>query len=224
MVDILAKGFNYLFAKKNKSTFAVPSLIYLDRSRKIEHNYFDYIRLSTLELLCFEINDRNIEGSIAEVGVYKGKFARYMNDYLPNRKFFLFDTFNGFHKSDVATELDHSFSKGNQDFSKTSIDEVLGNMPHKEMCIIKQGYFPETAIGVEDSFCLVSLDADLYEPIYNGLKFFYPKLVKGGFIMIHDFNNSDYKGAREAVMQFCDEFKIGFVPIPDKAGTAIISK
>ena len=70
----------------------------------------------------------------------------------------------------------------------------------------------------------MSLDADLYEPIYNGLQFFYPKLVRGGYIFVHDFNNDSYKGSRKAVEQFCSEQEINFVPIPDAGGSAVICK
>ncbi len=77
---------------------------------------------------------------------------------------------------------------------------------------------------MNNTFRLVSLDADLYEPIYNGLKFFYPKLASGGYILIHDFNSDGYKGVREAVSKFCKEENIGYVPISDKCGTVILSK
>jgi O-methyltransferase len=71
---------------------------------------------------------------------------------------------------------------------------------------------------------LVSLDTDLFEPVYQGLLFFYPKLVPGGYIFIHDFNNDAYKGAREAVEKFCREQKINYLPIPDLGGSAVIVK
>lgn len=76
-------------------------------------------------------------------------------------------------------------------------------MQHPEQCIIRKGYFPESAINTDDNFVLVSLDTDLFAPIYEGLNFFYPRLVKGGCIFIHDFNNDSYKGARKAVELFC---------------------
>jgi O-methyltransferase len=47
-------------------------------------------------------------------------------------------------------------------------------MKYKENCIVRKGYFPETAEDLEDEFVFVSIDADLYEPIYNGLCYFYP--------------------------------------------------
>ena len=97
-------------------------------------------------------------------------------------------------------------------------------MPFPKKCVPVKGFFPESAKDIDDQFVFVSLDADLYEPIYAGLNFFYPKLVSGGYIFIHDFNNSNYKGARKAVVQFCNEQKINFIPIPDSSGSAIIAK
>jgi O-methyltransferase len=70
----------------------------------------------------------------------------------------------------------------------------------------------------------VSIDADLYDPIYNGLKYFYPRLKQGGYIFIHDYNNDSYKGAKEAVRFFCKENNLPYFPLPDAAGSAIIAK
>jgi len=161
---------------------------------------------------------------VAELGVYKGKFARYINQYFPERRLYLFDTFEGFDNRDIAKEKSDNFSKGDQDFSDTSVAAVLQLMPFPGQCQPVKGFFPESAKGIEDSFVFVSLDADLYEPIYSGLQFFYPKLVQGGYIFIHDYNNDQYKGAKKAVQQFCKEQQIGYVPLPDAGGSAIISK
>ena len=226
MLGILAKGTNYLFGAllKKKNIFIGGSLAYLERERNIDKNYFDYIRLATLELVSQEINKKNLKGNIAELGVYKGKFARYINQYFPDRLLYLFDTFEGFDKRDVISETQKEFSTGDQDFSDTSVDAVLKLMPFPQKCKPIKGFFPESAKELDDHFVFVSLDADLYEPIYNGLKFFYPKLIAGGYIFIHDFNNDSYKGSRKAVEQFCGEQKINFLPLPDLGGSAIIIK
>jgi len=136
----------------------------------------------------------------------------------------LFDTFEGFDEKDISTEKQSSFSSGEQDFSDTSVELVLSKMKYRNNCIIKKGYFPASTDGVEDTFCFVSLDADLYEPILSGLHFFYPKLESKGYIFVHDFNNDLYKGARQAVIEFCSKNNIGYLPIPDSGGTAIITK
>jgi O-methyltransferase len=71
---------------------------------------------------------------------------------------------------------------------------------------------------------LVSLDVDLYKPTLAGLNYFYPRLVKGGCIFIHDYNNRRYKGVRSAVEEFTDAAGLPIVQLPDFAGTAILSK
>lgn len=164
------------------------------------------------------IKERKISGSIAELGVYKGDFAKLMNYFLPDRTLYLFDTFEGFDKRDSIPAGDESW------FKDTSENIVLQNMPHPEKCIIKKGYFPETTSGVEDKFCLVSLDADLYEPILSGLEYFYPRLEKGGYIFIHDYGNYHFTGVKKAVLKFCMDNDISFVPVLDRCLSAVITK
>ncbi len=226
MFKSVARAINFLLGKsfQNQHIFLSSSLEYLKRPRHLNKNYFDYVRLSTLELISNEINKKNLTGNVAELGVYKGKFARFINLYFKERKLYLFDTFEGFDERDVNTEKKKGFSSGSQNFSDTSVKSVLELMPYVKNCIPVKGFFPESAANIKDEFVFVSLDADLYEPIYEGLKFFYPSLVTGGYIFIHDFNNDNYPGARKAVEKFCAEQNISFVPIPDSAGSAIICK
>jgi O-methyltransferase len=226
MIGVLAKGTNFLFGGilKKKNIFVGSSLAYLDRERIIDRNYFDYVRLATLELISYEIQKKGLPGNTAELGVYKGKFARYINQYFPERALYLFDTFKGFDERDLKSETAKDFSSGEQDFSDTSVEAVLKLMPFPGKCKPIKGFFPESAKDIDDRFVFVSLDADLFEPIYNGLRFFYPKLTPGGYIFVHDFNNKAYKGSRQAVEQFCSEQNINFLPIPDLGGSAVIIK
>jgi len=226
MIKSLAKGINFLIGRsfQKRKVFIGSSLEYLQRQRILDKDYFDYIRLASLELVSFEINSKKLEGNVAELGVYKGKFARYINQYFPDRTLYLFDTFEGFDHSDLVKEKQNDFSRGDQDFTNTSLEAVLKRMPYPNRCKPVKGFFPESAKGVDDRFVFVSLDADLYEPLYAGLNFFYPKLVYGGYIFVHDFNNEGYKGARKAVEDFCKEQNINYVPLPDSGGTAVIVK
>ncbi len=184
----------------------------------------NYIRINNFELIVHEIIENNIIGEVAEVGVYKGEFAKYINAAFPKKKLYLFDTFEGFDEKDIQIEKSNNFSLANQSFSNTSIDEVLAKMIHKENCIVKKGYFPESLEGLEEKFCFVSLDADLYKPIIDGLEYFYPRLVEGGYIFIHDYNNDLYAGSKQAVKEFCKKNNIPHVPIADSWGTTVIAK
>ena len=184
----------------------------------------DYCRTSSLELISYEIYLREVVGNVAELGVYNGDFAKYINSFFQDRKLYLFDTFEGFDNKDTEKDVKYGYSSGKQDFSETSAELVLNKMPFKDNIIIKKGWFPESAKDINDIFCFVNIDADLYEPIYNGLNFFYPRLSKGGYIFVHDFNNAAYKGAREAVIKFCDETGIPYFPLTDSWGSVVLMK
>jgi O-methyltransferase len=201
---------------------------YLNRKRNINLKYraWDFNRYSSLEFCAKEISDRKIQGSVAELGVYQGDFAIKINEVFPDRKLYLFDTFEGFANKDVEIDLNNGFgSKGHKvDFSDTNVDTILKRMVSSEKCIIKKGYFPETAENLEDTFAFVSIDADLYKPLYDGLNYFYPRLSKGGYIFIHDYNNALFTGAKEAVRKFSSETGVSYFPLSDDGGTAIITK
>ena len=182
-------------------------------------------RSAVLELMAREIIRYKVEGAAAELGVYRGDFAKLINHFLPDKKLYLFDTFEGFDKRDTDFDMKAGLRpRTPTDFSQTSEELVLGKMEHPENCIIRKGWFPDTAEGVDDTFCFVSIDADLYQPILAGLKFFYPRLAHGGVIMIHDFNNSQYGGSRQAVREFCEDNNIGYVCLHDSCGSAVIVK
>ncbi|MBW7892249.1 MAG: methyltransferase [Chitinophagaceae bacterium] len=226
MIKLISKGINFLLGHqlRKKNIFLGNSLINLKRERKIDNNYLDYVRLSALELISYEINRKGLRGNTAELGVYKGKFARYINQYFPDRLLYLFDTFEGFDRRDIDRDIQMQFSAGKQDFSDTSVEGVLKIMPSPEKCVLVKGFFPESAKEIDDDFVFVSIDTDLYDPIYHGLNFFYPKLVDGGYLFVHDFNNDGYRGVRRAVEQFCEELQINFFPLPDSCGSAVIMK
>jgi len=70
--------------------------------------------------------------------------------------------------------------------------------------IIRKGYFPETAKGLEsEMFSFVMLDLDLYKPTLAGLEFFYPRVKAGGYIFAHDYNSPE---SDHAVSRAMNEF------------------
>ena len=65
----------------------------------------DFVRHKQLEFIAQSIYDRGIEGSVAECGVYKGEFAKRINQCFPDRNLYLFDTFEGFDIRSIKSEL-----------------------------------------------------------------------------------------------------------------------
>lgn len=148
-----------------------------------------------------------------------GNLVSFFYRYFPERKLYLFDTFSGFDSNrDAVNVVDIN------NFKDTSVDIVLEKMKKPENCIIRKGYFPDTATDIDGSFALVSLDCDLYKPILAGLEFFYPKLVPGGYIFVHDFGLYHYEEVKKAVFEYCEKVQATIFPIVDRCLSIIISK
>lgn len=183
------------------------------------------LRFSIARLIALEINSRSIPGAVAELGVYQGEFAALINELYPDRQIYLFDTFNGFNPADIALEKAEGFSHaGVGDFQDTSLEIVMNKLVFPEQAVFCKGYFPDTAEGIQETFAFVSIDADLYNPVYEGLKYFYPRMSQGGYILIHDYNNDQYKGAGSAVKKYCSENNLFVVPLGDVHGSAVLIK
>jgi O-methyltransferase len=150
----------------------------------------DYCRYRALELICEQVGD--LPGSVAEAGVFYGSFAFMINHCFPDRKLFLYDTFEGACKEDVDSDLEEQyitpelFASDSVPFyiSDADLDPMVvirEKCPHPEKLVFRKGYFPETtAPDIDEKFAFVSLDMNLYKPMRAALEFFYPRLHEGG--------------------------------------------
>lgn len=198
----------------------------------------DYTRVRTTELIVKELKENNIDGAMAEVGVFRGRYAKIFSHYFPEKSLYLYDTFQGFDSKQLEDEIKekHANVTWAQLFYNTSEELVKNYIKNEKNTFIRKGFFPNTIESKEkdDKFCLVSLDADLYEPILEGLRFFYPRLVTGGYILVHDYNGLDIigneyitlAGVKKAIKDYEKEIGKGLckVPISDMNGSVIITK
>lgn len=209
-----------------KNIVLTPSLFQRFQGHSLEladHSY-DFIRAATIRETLKEIDEREIEGAIAELGVYKGRTSALMNGWSPNRTLYLMDTFEGFDQRDLDVEKEEGYSSGKFEFSDTSAETVLKLMPKRENCKIVKGFFPESVSGISDRFAFVIIDVDLYQPIYEGLKWFWPQMVSGGVILVHDFGTVKFQGAKAAVREFSEETGAPYLPLCDTAGSVAFVK
>lgn len=178
------------------------------------------------------INSKGIEGNVAECGVFRGDSAKFINRYFPNRTLYLCDTFEGFADSDLQYEKGINNQKFNQSrfadqsfFSETGIDFVMSKMIYPKNIVLKKGYFPESMQEVQDRFCFVNLDMDLYIPMLNGLRFFWDRMICNGCILLHDYFLDVFTGVKQAVDTFESERGISIIktPIGDECSVALFS-
>ncbi len=161
-----------------------------------------------------------MQGAVAEGGVYQGDFSSILNQVFSEKKLYLFDTFEGFDERDVKIEEDCSFSNAVAGhLNNTSIEIVKEKLSFVENVQFVKGYFPESAENINDVFCYVNIDFDLYKPTKSALEFFWPKMIEGGIITVHDYFSSGYDGINQCVDDFCK--MVGRVPFPIGDGISI---
>jgi O-methyltransferase len=179
----------------------------------------DPVRSGALYLAIEEILKQQLAGAFAECGVYRGELSRFIHGLAPAKRFYLFDTFQGF-------DIRDSHTSGDGRFDDTSVQGVLRTIGETENIIIREGFFPETAQGLEaETFSLVVVDFDKYEPTIAALEFFYPRLSGGGYLFVHDYNSpeSDWACSR-ALNEFLKDKIEKIITIPDAWGTAMFRK
>lgn len=189
-----------------------------------QNNSRDLARFFLLNLCIDQLLDEDISGNVAELGVYKGNSAHLLAKYAKriNRDCYLFDTFEGFDKKDLVNRdktIDPSL------FKDTSLETVKSIVGSDNVQYVK-GYFPDSLENIGDlaQFSLVHIDCDLGKPFRHALEYFYPRLVEGGFLILHDYSSLFWPGATQAINEFFMDKPEFVIPLPDKSGTCIVRK
>ena len=150
---------------------------------------------------------RHLEGCTAECGVYKGGGSVLIHCISPERKHYAMDTFEGF--PDLISDLD-VHEKGH--FSDVSIENIKKMFDDYNNIVMLKGEFSESFEKIQhEVFSFVYIDADLYLSTLQCCDFFYPRLLKGGIMLLDDYLIPDTPGVKKAVDEFFaekDEFPI----------------
>jgi len=140
-----------------------------------------------------------IEGAMAECGTFRGGSAYLLYKAVHGAKrLHVFDTFEG-----IPSEqrLDGEHSPG--DFS-CDYDTVKSFLSSCGGVILHKGLVPASLVAVRrETFNLVHLDMDLYEPTYEALKFFWNRMSVDGVIILDDWES--LFGINDAVEKFASE-------------------
>lgn len=189
------------------------------------------VREEFLRLFANVAYKKGLKGNCAEGGVFEGDFSAVINRFFPDRRLYLFDTFTGFDKRDLQKENKFTSTRTSGfNMDLFTEEKLLSKMLYPENIEIRKGFFPETTKGINDEFVFVNLDFDLYAPTFEGLKFFYPRMKKGGVILVHDYFSMNMKKGyafdkvRSAVDEFCSAHCIPICPIGDRLSVAIIKQ
>jgi O-methyltransferase len=170
-----------------------------DLMREIaEHTLVDKVRCFMIYQYAKQVGE--IQGNVAEVGVYKGGTAKLLaKAFEPKGKtIHLFDTFSGMPPTDANKDI---HKEGN--FSDTSLESVKTYLHDCKNVCFYQGLFPITSKPIEDiTFSLVHIDVDIYKLVMDCCKFFYPRLTEGGIMIFDDYGFLSCPGAKMAIDEF----------------------
>ena len=161
----------------------------------------------------------NLPGDFAEVGVFKGasfsRFRKLASLFHPDytRKFFGFDVFGPFPDSDweadskMLTELREL--DGSTSIGKAELEAILEAQGLADNVSLIEGDVTKTlpkffAENPYSAFSIVNIDLDLYGPTKLALEFLYPRVVKGGVVILDDYAGG-FPGANRAVEEYLQE-------------------
>ena len=155
---------------------------------------------------------RNVQGDIAECGVYQGATLIPMGIYLTQqgipKTIHGFDSFEGFAESitkDMAmggADIEHKHPGG---MNETSFELVSGKAEVFRLRNIQlhKGFFEKTLQQCASlKFSFVHLDCDTYDAYMECMEFFYPRVPKGGIISFDEYNDPPWPGCNKAIDEF----------------------
>jgi hypothetical protein len=162
-----------------------------------------------------------IPGDIVECGVWKGgsimAAARTLLRLEETRQLWLFDTFTGM-SAPTAEDVSVCNVNAEEDYKanylRVGVDEVRSH-------VLSTGYPPEQIRFVEGKvedtipaqapaqIALLRLDTDWYESTRHELVHLFPRLVRGGVLIIDDYGH--WQGARKASDEYFAANNVGIL-------------
>ncbi|VDB00786.1 macrocin-O-methyltransferase domain protein [Olavius algarvensis spirochete endosymbiont] len=164
------------------------------------------------------VSKARIPGDIVECGVWKGgacllaSYILYSVEPRTERKIWLYDTFKGMVKpgtnDKIASSGQELAERDVEGWWAVDINEVRSLMKKspldEKVFKFVAGPVSETLeLSVPQKIAILRLDTDWYESTLKELKILYPRLSKGGVLIVDDYGH--FTGARKAVDEYFKE-------------------
>lgn len=174
-------------------------------------------RLENIQFCVSTVLKEQIPGDLIETGVWRGGATIFMRALLKDagvtdRKVWVADSFEGLPKPDEEKyaadkgDLHHTFNE-----LVVSLDDVRDNFSKYDLLDDQvrflKGWFKDTLpVAPIEKLSVVRLDGDMYESTMDGLVNLYPKLSKGGFLIVDDWGA--VKACQQAVLDYREHHNI----------------
>ena len=158
-------------------------------------------------------------GDAAECGVYRGASSYLVCRAIAGsqRINHLFDSFEGLSQ---PGEFDGAYwSPG---ALAATEEDVRAGLAEFDNFRLYPGWIPDRFEEVADRrFCFVHIDVDLYQPTRDSLEFFFPRLNKGGIVLMDDVGFKSCPGATRAAEEYFDNRDEPVIYLPTGQAFAI---
>lgn len=164
-----------------------------------------------------------LHGSMAECGCYQGASAYFMAQENPNTPLHLFDSFEGLSQPEsVDTPGRHDNRPWVKGDMQAPMEVTKNTLKSFKNIFYHKGWIPSQFHTIEnETFKLVHIDVDLYQPTKDCLSFFYPRMVKNGVIVFDDYGSTLCPGAYKAIQEFINENNLPIIHLATTQGILI---
>lgn len=155
-------------------------------------------------LVHYEMYKRTLElpGAIVECGVFKGaSFTRFgtfreLMEHSYSRKLIGFDIFGSFpqtqYEEDKAKRQNFIANAGEESIAIEQLEEIMRYKNINKNIELVKGDITKTIPEYlnkhpELKISLLNLDTDIYEPAVTILEYLYPRIVRGGILLLDDY-------------------------------------
>lgn len=174
-----------------------------------------------------------VPGATLEAGCFRGMASHLLCHYrrVEDPEFnghghIMVDSFEGLSPPIEADGAHAKKSFDNRAFTTTSVERVKQTLSEFPGVQFLQGWIPEILAELPDTgYRFVHIDVDIYEPTLDCLRYFYPRMNRGGIIVCDDFGpwpENIWEGCEKAFREFCNENQIPFAKLD--SGNAVIIK
>ncbi|HEY5040815.1 MAG TPA: TylF/MycF/NovP-related O-methyltransferase [Verrucomicrobiae bacterium] len=181
------------------------------------HTMIGIKRLDNLKRCAETVLREGVPGDFIETGVWRGGASIFMRAILmahavDNRKVWVADSFKGLPPPDAEKyPADKGADWHEPEYLAVSLEKVKEhfskyNLLDDQVCFL-EGWFRDTLPKAPiDKLAILRLDGDMYESTMDAISSLYPKLSKGGFLIIDDYGAVE--ACRKAITDYRAKHKI----------------
>ena len=183
----------------------------------------DGIRWRTHVALWAAFHAKQLEGDFVECGVNRGFLSMSIMTYLdfnsmPDRQFFLFDTYSGL-VPEMVTDEDSAAYRNDYEECYEFVRSSFADFPNVN---IVRGPVPDTLPSANISkVAYLSIDMNCTQPEIDALEFFWPLMTNGGVIVLDDYGFPGHEAQKAGADRVAESVGVKVLTLPTGQGLLI---